>query len=198
MAGVEVVRALGRDGLAEVDAFLERLSRTTGHPALGEQQWLDLHRGDGDGFVAALGRGAGGRLVGYAQAVRDGERWSMELAVERDPVATDVARAAFDGAADQGGMEVTLLLMQAGAAEDALAASLGLRPARDVLNLRCPLPVAGEWSITVRPFRPGVDEDAWLRVNNRAFAGHPEQSAWTREMLDARERQPWFDADGFL
>src|SRR5438128_9366532 len=110
MAGVDVVRALGRDGLAEVDAFLDRLSRTAGHPALGEQQWLDLHGGGGDGFVAALARDADGRLAGYAQAVRDGERWSMELAIERGLVATDVARAAMAGAAEQDAREVTLLL----------------------------------------------------------------------------------------
>ncbi len=52
--------------------------------------------------------------------------------------------------------------------------------------------------ITVRTFRVGHDEDAWVDLNARAFARHPEQGAWTRADLDLREREPWFDPAGFF
>lgn len=52
--------------------------------------------------------------------------------------------------------------------------------------------------ISVRTFRVGQDEDAWVSLNHRAFSRHPEQGAWTRADLDLREREPWFDAAGFF
>jgi mycothiol synthase len=52
--------------------------------------------------------------------------------------------------------------------------------------------------ITIRTFTVGADEDEWTELNRRAFVRHPEQGAWTRADLDLREREPWFDPDGFF
>ncbi len=75
----------------------------------------------------------------------------------------------------------------------------GFHPGRQLLQLRCPLPINEPVTIVTRPFRPGTaDELEWLKVNNRAFHWHPEQSGWTIDQLHDRMREPWFDPHGFF
>ena len=90
-------------------------------------------------------------------------------------------------------------------ADDARASARGFARERDLLQLRCPLPLPVRPAddgrprpdVTTRAFRVGRDEEAWLVQNNRAFAEHPEQGHWDLETLRSRESEPWFDPDGF-
>jgi mycothiol synthase len=86
----------------------------------------------------------------------------------------------------------------------AFAAATGFTRFRELLQLL--LPVSGTplpepalpEGVTLRAFVPGKDEEAWLAVNRRAFAHHPEQGSWTRADLELREAESWFDPAGFF
>lgn len=122
--------------------------------------------------------------------------------------AADVGQLLVDASAavgDRGGGKLRCWIPGDGPPGVALVAVPALEAAgfdleRTLLQLRCPLPLDGPRAPTIdtRPFVPGEDDDAWLAVNNRAFAAHPEQGAWTAELLRERQQEPWFDPAGFL
>jgi mycothiol synthase len=117
---------------------------------------------------------------------------------EGSSVGADLLGAAASAVADQGGGQLHLWLSAPTTAEDAAVVTGGLTRARDLLQMRRPLPVGEPWELDVRPFVPGQDEPAWLVVNNRAFDWHPEQGGWDLGTLLGREAEPWFDPEGFL
>lgn len=85
----------------------------------------------------------------------------------------------------------------------ALAASHGLAPVRELLQLRAQGlgPAAGGppgRRDGFAAFAVGRDDDEWLELNARAFASHPEQGRLGRADLDVLVGEPWFDADDFL
>lgn len=74
---------------------------------------------------------------------------------------------------------------------------IGLKFQRDLYRMERSLPLDKRSGIQTRAFVPGVDNDAWIALNNRAFRAHREQGGWTREMLAQRMAEPWFDPEGF-
>ncbi|MGC4935359.1 mycothiol synthase [Gordonia sp. DT30] len=90
------------------------------------------------------------------------------------------------------------------AGAQALAASLGLRRRRELLQLRRtggavgldPLVIPDD--IELRNYAGPSDDAEILRVNNAAFAWHPEQGGWAPEQITERVGSDWFDPAGLF
>ena len=199
------------DGLAaEVRGLVVRHEEARGVPGLSEGRLRVLDaavRGEPVALAAvAARRPDDGLLIGWAQVDDDGGGRTPVLEV----VTVDDESSSVDRLADRaitradaaGPGRLRWWVSPADGTDDRRAAARGFRVERDLLQLRCRLPLPGPRGgagapVVTRAFRVGRDEPAWLVQNNRAFADHPEQGHWDRTILEEREREPWFDADGF-
>ena len=84
----------------------------------------------------------------------------------------------------------------------ATAAALGLVPVRELVQMRRSLRGVPEPRIPdgvrIRTYAGTTDDAELLRVNNAAFAYHPEQGGWTAAQLEERRSEPWFDPAGLF
>jgi mycothiol synthase len=203
---VHLVETIRRPGPGEVEttiAFVERVSSQLGARPLSDHLWLDLRAGGSDGFHLVRIHDEHG-LVAVAQISAANESSSLEVVVEqeldaarRQQVHDDVATTAIDAFRRSGGGRLFWWLDDPDDQIIELAAQHGIEPVRTLYEMRRPLPHDRRSSVETRSFRPGVDDDDWLRVNNRAFAEHGEQGGWTHDTLVRRMAEPWFDPDGF-
>lgn len=205
MADLDIKRQLDATDVAEVERLIDRVRAADGHQPIDEHRWVDAAYGGRSEFAGLVLRAPGhDDLVAYAQVTRGPQSWAIDLLIDphhRDD-ALEVAPGLLDEALyvirSEGGGHVHYWVYEATDAHSQIAASAGLRPGRDLWQMRVALPLAETTELETRPFRPGEDEDAWLAVNNAAFDWHPEQGGWTVADVHAREQEPWFDADGFL
>lgn len=84
----------------------------------------------------------------------------------------------------------------------ATAAAMGLVTARELLQMRRNLtdlpPVTVAPDVRLTTYSGPEDDAELLRVNNAAFAWHPEQGGWTEDEIAERRGEAWFDADGLF
>jgi mycothiol synthase len=173
---------------------------------LSEHVVLHVRQGGDAPAVHLMARDPDGRLIGYAHVdvTDEVEGASAELVVHplrrRRGLGRALVRAAIAAAPDG---RLRLWAHGDHPSAGALALGLGFDRARVLLQMRrsllAPLPeVRLPEGVSVRPFRPGADDEAWVRLNARAFADHPDQGRWTLRDLRIRMSEPWFDPEGFL
>lgn len=164
-----------------------------------------------DGVAPISGHVLDAVRTGQAQILpaADGPRTGVAVALARDP-----AEVVVDPAARGRGIGAELVqsaIERQGAvwaygdlpAARVVATRLDLRPTRVLLQLRRTRPIDTAPAVTpdgvrIRTFEPGRDEAAFLRVNARAFATHPEQGRLDLAGLRDEMAQDWFDPDGFF
>ncbi len=191
MLAVEPHDALDPALREDVRGLISAVEARDGAPPLSDHAMLEL--GHARAGLIHLTARHGGALVGYAQMdatvaeIADGGHASGELLAALDAqvdepllVWSHGKRSPVGPAAEARGYARHRALWQL------------RRPLGDIPD--APLPEG----VAIRSFVPGRDENAWLAVNAAAFADHAEQGRWTRDDIDAREAEPWFDPAGFL
>ncbi|MFF3227682.1 mycothiol synthase [Nocardia suismassiliense] len=190
---------------AAVRQLLERATATDGVAPVSEQGVLSLSAGD-DPSVRHLLAVRDDVVTGYANLVpAHGEHPAMaEVAVDPPARGHGIGTELVAAALTEGGPGTRVWAHGNLPAAKAVSARLGLATARELWQMRRPLAtselpqVATRGGVTIRTYAGAADDAELLRVNNAAFAWHPEQGGWTARDIEARRAEPWFDPKGLF
>ncbi|WDF32705.1 mycothiol synthase [Arthrobacter agilis] len=197
--------------LEEVRRLAGAASEADGNPPLSEQTLVTLRARDvGERLLVFTARSAGetdSNLSGVAVITSgSGEAPVLELVVAPDCRGEGVGTALIDAVLAEGITDLRGWSHGNHAAAAVLAARFGFAPVRELWRMRLTRAAVEESvpalelpeGILLRSFVRGQDEEAWLAANAAAFVHHPEQGATTRDDLEARMDEDWFDEGGFL
>jgi len=197
-------RALFPKDLSGLSQLFETVHTADGHRAIGEHLYLELT--SPGAALTGLVLEHRQQLVAYV-GLTDGFQpgwWTGELAVHpawrKREVFDSLLTAAIGEVVDNRATGLRLWTFLPHLVEAALA--MGFRSERELRSLIIDLPHVNQahypTGVSIERFRPGHDENAWLEVNNQAFAGHPENGNWTVELLVQRMSQDWFHPDDLI
>ncbi|MCX4747422.1 mycothiol synthase [Kitasatospora sp. NBC_01287] len=197
---------LAPDQLDAARAVLAAAAAADGREAVSEAGRLRLRAAEPRPGIRHVVATAAGAAAGYAQ---------VELGGQAQPATVELAVLPELRRRGLGGQLVRAVLAEAGPGRAVdfwahgghpgarrLAEVHGAALVRELRQMRrtAPAPAAVPLpdGITLRTFRPGTDDEGWLRLNALAFAHHPEQGSWTARDLADRIAEPWFDPAGFF
>ena len=200
---VVVLEALSPEEVGGVEDLVAAAAGADGGHPVSEAALLAL-RDASSGARHVLLR-EDGAVVGYAQLPATGGAELLVAPGARRRGAGTALAEALEGAAASGGEPLRVWAHGHGTGAAALALQRGYAVVRELqhrvrpLGREAPLPpVEVPDDVQLRAFEVGRDERAWLDLNARAFADHPEQGRWTAADLAARQAEPWFDPAGLL
>ena len=189
-----------------LNAVLDLITETTRHdgiPPVAEHVLLHLrHGGDKDDRHIVI-ENSESRIVGYAHLdlTDEVEGPSAELVIHPHFRSQGFGRALLDRVTELSGARLRLWAHGDLPGAQHLAESKGFVRIRTVVQMRRTLNLTLpelDPQITLRSFEVGKDEEQWLALNNRAFAGHPDQGNWNLRDLDIRMKESWFDPKGLI
>lgn len=138
------------------------------------------------------------KLIGYLNMTPETAELVVAPDARRRGAGTALIRAALDESAGRCRFWAHGTLPAA----EATAAALALTPVRRLLQMRRPLRDVPDGAIPdgvqIRTYAGPADDAEVLRVNNAAFAWHPEQGGWTDAEIAERRGEPWFEPAGLF
>ena len=195
MNGIVAAYKMSAQQQHEVVELIGAVTQFDGVAPVGEQVLLELGQRRTQHLLAV---DDAGHLTGYLNLSAEMAELTVRPDRRRRGVGTALIRAALDRSGGRSRFWAHGTLTPA----RLTAAALGLVAVRKLVQMRRSLrdlPEAGVGDgVHIRPYAGAADDPELLRVNNAAFAWHPEQGGWTQDHIDQRRRQPWFDPEGLL
>ena len=192
--------ALSDEDQRAIRALIADAKRDDGVAPVGDQVLRELAHDRTRHLVAR----DGDDIVGYADlAPAEGDDPAMvELVVQPRRRRRGIGSAMARTALAEGGPGTRIWAHGDLPEARAMAESLGLKAVRELLQMRRPLfnlsPVETPDGVRIDTYRGPEDDAELLRVNNAAFAWHPEQGGWTEADIAERRAEPWFDPEGLF
>jgi mycothiol synthase len=194
------VTALSNVDQHRIRDLIEAATASDGVAPVGDQVLRELPHDRTRHLVARTRDG----IVGYLNLVAAGDDSPAmaEVVVHPDVRRRGIGSALIRTGLDEGGDGARIWAHGNLEPAKATAAALGLDAVRELLQMRRPLtdlpPVTVPPGVRLATYSGPDDDDELLRVNNAAFAWHPEQGGWTEADIAERRGEPWFDAEGLF
>lgn len=191
---------LSADDQRRIRELIDAATAVDGVAPVGDQVLRELSQDRTRHLLAVDGED----IVGYLNLAPADEQASAmaELVVHPSMRRGGIGSAMARQGLSEGGADARIWAHGNIEAARATAAAMNLVTVRELLQMRRPLTDLPTTTVPdgVRiSTYSGPDDDAeLLRVNNSAFAWHPEQGGWTQADIDERRGESWFDPNGIF